>query len=112
MSYSQRHELGAPRGSSVTTAADAPTAAELAARYGLAPSSARPPFTVYVRQLWQRRHFITSFATSRATSMSSGARLGQLWQLLTPLMNAAVYYFIFGVLFNSAKHIPNFIAFL
>lgn len=96
----------------MSTTTGAVTSAELAAQYGLAPSSARPPFGVYVRQLWQRRHFITSFATSRATSMYAGARLGQLWQVLTPLMNAAVYYFIFGFLFQGARHIDNFIAFL
>lgn len=88
------------------------TSAEVAAQYGLAPSSARPAFGTYVRQLWQRRHFITAFARSRAVSQYSGARLGQLWQLLTPLMNAAIYYFVFGFLFKGTRTIDNFIAFL
>ena len=89
-----------------------PPPAELAARHGLTPATARPPLRGYIRQLWGRRHFISAFATSRATTMYSGARLGQLWQVLTPLMNAAVYFFVFGVLFKTAKDVENFTAFL
>ena len=96
----------------MSTATTTAPSSELAARYGLAPSSARPPFIGYIRLLWQRRHFISAFATSRTATMYSGARLGQLWQVLTPLMNAAVYYFVFGVLFNSDRGIENFEAFL
>jgi len=38
--------------------------------------------------------------------------LGQLWQVMTPLLNAAVYYLIFGLLLGTSKGIDNFIAFL
>lgn len=96
----------------MSTATGAATLSELAARYGLRPSSARPPLATYVRKLWQRRHFIVAFATSRTVSMYSGARLGQLWQVLTPLLNAAVYYLLFGVLLGTRRNIDNFTAFL
>ena len=86
--------------------------AELAARYGLQPSAARPPIVTYLRQLWQRRHFILGFATARNVAMYTEARLGQLWQVLTPLLNAAVYYLIFGVILDTKRGVPNFIAFL
>ncbi len=112
MSYSRPHEFGAPWWLPVSTATSTVPSSELAAQYGLSPSSARPSFGTYVRQLWQRRHFITAFATSRTATLYSGARLGQLWQVLTPLMNAAVYYFVFGVLFKTRGDIPNFEAFL
>lgn len=85
---------------------------ELARRYGLSPSSARPPFFSYIRQLWERRYFIQSFATSRTATMYAGARLGQVWQVLTPLLNAGVYFLLFGLLLQTSKTIPNFIAFL
>ncbi|MBM7790726.1 ABC transporter permease [Tenggerimyces flavus] len=88
------------------------TPSELARRYGLSPSSARPPFFSYIRQLWERRYFIRSFATSRTVTMYAGARLGQLWQVLTPLLNAAVYFLLFGLLLQTSRSIPNFIAFL
>lgn len=89
-----------------------PDPAELAARYGLTVSGARPTLPAYVRQLWQRRHFITAFATAKLTSQYSQAKLGQLWQVMTPLLNAAVYYFIFGVLMNTKHDVPDYVPFL
>jgi len=91
--------------------ADEPLA-ELAARYRLRPSAARPGVFVYARQLWDRRHFIVGFATARNVAMYTEARLGQLWQVLTPLLNAAVYYLIFGIILDTSRGVPNFLAFL
>src|SRR5487761_1011054 len=59
---------------------------ELAARYGLKPAAVRPPILAYIRELWQRRHFVVGFATARTVAMYTEARLGQLWQILTPLL--------------------------
>jgi teichoic acid transport system permease protein len=86
--------------------------AELAARYQLRPSAARPGMLAYVGQLWARRHFIMAFATARNVAMYTEARLGQLWQVLTPLLNAAVYYLIFGIILGTNRGVPNFLAFL
>lgn len=86
--------------------------AVLAARYGLTVSGARPSLPAYVRQIWQRRHFITAFATAKLTAQYSQAKLGQVWQVATPLLNAAVYYFIFGVLIGTSKGVPDYIPFL
>jgi len=44
--------------------------------------------------------------------MYTEARLGQLWQVLTPLLNAAVYYLIFGVILVTTRGVPNFLGFL
>jgi teichoic acid transport system permease protein len=44
--------------------------------------------------------------------MYTEARLGQLWQVLTPLLNSAVYYLVFGILFQANRGISNYIAFL
>src|SRR5713101_3061612 len=85
---------------------------ELAARYGLTRSAARPPLLKYLSDLWQRRHFITGFATARNVAMYTEARLGQVWQVLTPLLNAAVYYLIFGLLLNTSRGVPDYISFL
>ncbi|MFE2065361.1 ABC transporter permease [Streptomyces sp. NPDC059467] len=79
------------------------TAAQLAARYGLAVSGARPSLVEYVRQLWGRRHFILAFSQAKLTAQYSQAKLGQLWQVATPLLNAAVYYFIFGVILHASR---------
>jgi teichoic acid transport system permease protein len=86
--------------------------AALAARYGLRPSSTRPGLFDYMRQVWQRRHFIVAYATARNVSMYTEARLGQLWQVLTPLLNSGVYYLIFGILFQQNRGIKHYIAYL
>ena len=95
--------------------ADTPAAqdmAEMAAEYGLRPSSARPDLMSYLRLLWQRRHFIVGYATARNVSMYTEARLGQLWQVLTPLLNSLVYYLIFGILFEANRGIQHYPAYL
>lgn len=86
--------------------------AALAERYGMSVSGARPSLRDYTRELWSRRFFIVSFANAKLTAVFATARLGQIWQILTPVMNAAVYYLIFGVLIGTSKGIPHFIAFL
>ena len=85
---------------------------ELARQHGLKLSGARPSLASYVAMLWQRRHFITGYATARNVSMYTDAKLGQIWQVLTPLLNAGVYYLIFGLLFEAARGVANYPAFL
>jgi teichoic acid transport system permease protein len=80
--------------------------------HGLTVSGARPSLVSYVRQIWGRRHFITTFATARLTAQYSQAKMGQIWQIMTPLLNAAVYYFIFGILMNTKRGIPDFLPWL
>ncbi|OIJ65753.1 ABC transporter permease [Streptomyces mangrovisoli] len=83
------------------------TAAQLAAKYGLAVSGARPSLAEYARQLWGRRHFILAFSQAKLTAQYSQAKLGQLWQVVTPLLNAGVYYFIFGVILHANRGLPQ-----
>src|SRR5579863_6865162 len=86
--------------------------AQMAAEYGLRPSSARPDLMSYLRLVWDRRHFIVAYATARNVSMYTEARLGNLWQVLTPLLNSAVYYLIFGILFQQNRGIEHYTAYL
>ena len=85
---------------------------ELALRYGLKQTAVRPPLRGYAAELWQRRYFISGFATARNVAMYTEARLGQLWQVLTPLLNAGVYYLIFGLLLGTNRGVPDYISFL
>ncbi|MET9418244.1 ABC transporter permease [Streptomyces klenkii] len=78
-------------------------AAELARKYGLAVSGARPGLADYARQLWARRHFIVAFSRAKMTAQYSQAKLGQVWQVATPLLNAGVYLLIFGVLMQQSR---------
>ncbi|MGA5560368.1 ABC transporter permease, partial [Streptomyces platensis] len=88
------------------------TAAQRAQKYGLSQSGARPSLPEYVRQLWARRHFISAFASAKLTAQYSQAKLGQVWQVATPLLNALVYYLIFGLLIGTRKGVPDFVPFL
>jgi len=86
--------------------------AQLAARHGLTVAGERPGLVAYLRQLWAYRHFTSAYADAKVVASFSTARLGRLWQVLTPLTNAAVYYLIFGVVLGGGQNIENFIAYL
>jgi teichoic acid transport system permease protein len=86
--------------------------AEYATSHGLVNSAARPTLSEYTRSLLKRRFFIWHFATSKSVSMYTDSKLGQIWQVLTPLLNATVYYFVFGVLLGRKGDVPDYISFL
>ena len=85
---------------------------QLAHRHGLASAGALPTLRQYTQQIWAYRHFITSYANARVSSNLGTTHLGSIWQVLTPLFNAAVYYVIFGVILNTKAGAGNFIAYL
>jgi teichoic acid transport system permease protein len=116
---SDRSQLSAPgslqNSTGITKTATSLTGeplADLAARYGLTPSAQRPGLVEYLGKLWQRRHFVLAYATARNVATYTDARLGQVWQLLTPLLNVAVYYLVFGILFTANRGIYHYISFL
>jgi teichoic acid transport system permease protein len=89
-----------------------PELAALAAENGLSVAGARPPLLKYVTETWRYRHFTNAFSTAGVVSALGHHRLGRLWQVLTPLTNAAVYYLIFGVIIGTSRGVHNFIAYL
>ncbi|MFJ8471675.1 ABC transporter permease [Kitasatospora sp. NPDC094011] len=93
---------------SAPTGADAGlTPKQLADKYGLSVSGARPGLFAYTKQLWSRRHFIWAFATARLVAQYTDAKLGQLWQVVTPLLNCGVFYLVFGVILASKQGFPG-----
>ncbi|MCT4353281.1 ABC transporter permease [Streptomyces sp. Je 1-79] len=94
---------GAVATSAPPSADDGLPPAQLAAKYGLSVSGARPGFFEYIRQLWGRRHFILAFSSAKLTAQYSQAKLGQVWQVATPLLNALVYFLIFGLILNAGR---------
>ena len=84
----------------------------LVARYGLKRAGARASLADYTRELWLRRHFVAEFSRATNASTYSRSMLGQAWQVLTPLLNAAVYYLIFGLLLGTDRGVHNYIGFL
>jgi teichoic acid transport system permease protein len=87
--------------------------AALAAEYGLRPSAQRPSIGIYLSELWRRWSFIMGFATARNVAMYTEAKLGQLWQVLAPLLNAGVYFLIFGLIIKGvSRGVPDYLPFL
>jgi teichoic acid transport system permease protein len=88
------------------------TAHELADEFGLVSASKIPTLLDYLKSTWRRKDFIAELADARSTQQYSDSLLGRIWQLITPLLNAGIYYLIFGVLLGTNKGIENFTAFL
>ncbi|MFG2171952.1 ABC transporter permease [Streptomyces niveus] len=97
------HDGGAIAMSAPPSPDDGLSSTELAAKYGLSVSGARPGLAEYLRKLWGRRHFILAFSQAKLTAQYSQAKLGQLWQVATPLLNAFVYFLIFGLILNAGR---------
>lgn len=89
-----------------------PSSKDLARRHGLSAAGRLPSLPEYTRQLWAYRHFIWEFAGAKVSASLGNTRLGMIWQVLTPLFNAGVYYVIFGVLLNTKHGVTNFIPYL
>lgn len=102
-----RRPPGVPRKTKVPAVSETLTPARLAAKHGLSVSGARPSVPAYVRRLWDRRHFILAFSSAKVAAQYSQARLGQLWQVATPLLNAAVYFMIFGLILGAGRGMPK-----
>ena len=71
----------------------------------------RPSILAYVRQAWQKRDFISSMAVYRLRAQVEENRLGILWFVIRPILDAAIYGAIFGVLQGSARP-PDFVAYV
>jgi teichoic acid transport system permease protein len=79
---------------------------------GLQPLARRPSLAVYLRELWQRRDFTLALSAARLRAENSQDALGSLWQVLNPLLLAAVYFVVFGLILRTDRGIENFIAYL
>lgn len=66
----------------------------------------------YLRGLLERRSYIWYVAVSELRSRQVTNVLGNLWHLLNPALNIAVFYLIFGLLLETDRGVENFILFL
>lgn len=87
-------------------------AAATAERYGLRRMGVRPPLGKYLVQVWRRRHFVRSLATSKAYAENQNTYLGQLWAVLNPTLNAIVYVLIFAFIIGARGDLQNTVAFI
>lgn len=72
-----------------------------AAEHGLSRSGARLPIGKYLAATWERRHFIVAYSNAKVTSGYAQTGLGWMWEVLNPLLNAMVYFLIFGLLLKK-----------
>lgn len=70
------------------------------------------PVRAYLGEAWRFRDFATSLAYADARSHHVDTFLGNAWQLLNPTLLVAVYYLIFGVLFDVNRGVDNYLGFL
>lgn len=66
----------------------------------------------YSRGMWNRREWSWYVAASELRSRQIDSVLGNLWHLLNPLLQVAVFFIFFGLLLEADRGIDNFIAFL
>src|SRR5699024_3037403 len=79
---------------------------------GLEPIGEKATLREYLRELWQRRHFIWRESKNRVFNKSSNTFLGPVWLVFNPLLNAAFYWVIFGIVLGISRGMDNFVAFV
>lgn len=79
---------------------------------GLVRIGVPPTLPEYLRQLWDHRDFVVTVPLGELRAQNQNTALGSAWHLLNPLLLAGVYYLIFGIIFNAARDIPYYPAFL
>ncbi|MGP5727179.1 ABC transporter permease [Arthrobacter rhombi] len=70
---------------------------------GLHRVGARPKLAAYLKQAWGRRDFAYELARSRIEASNGRNRLGMLWVVLKPTLNALMYGAIFGLLQGDSR---------
>lgn len=66
----------------------------------------------YVRAIIERRGYVWYVAISQLRRQQMDSVLGNLWHLLNPALQIAVYYIIFGVVLEVDRGVDNFVAFI
>jgi teichoic acid transport system permease protein len=82
--------------------------ADYAAEHGLHRVGARPRLGKYLKETWGRRDFIVALAQFRLQSDLSENRLGIIWLVLRPCLNALVYGLIFGIIQGANNRGPDY----
>lgn len=61
-------------------------------------ASAMPPLGEYLRECWERRHFVAAMAKADLRGPRSRTFLGELWAVMDPLFQAAIYWFLISTI--------------
>ena len=76
----------------------------------LKSAHATPPLREYLSDLWARREYVWFESVSEIRSRQVTNVLGNLWNVLTPALNIAIYFLIFGLLLGVDRGVDNFIS--
>jgi len=68
-----------------------------------------PDVREYITALWDRRQFMTELARSDLRSARSSTTLGNIWSVMDPLFQAAIYYFLYTVLRRGSSSNSTFL---
>jgi teichoic acid transport system permease protein len=79
---------------------------------GLRRVGARPTLANYLKRLWEVRHFIVYEARVSVGAQNRDHMLGNIWLVLTPILNGATYFLIFGLLLGTSRGVENFLGYL
>lgn len=66
-----------------------------------------PRLAPYIGTLWRRRHFAIELSRSSMRAAHSTTVLGQLWLVISPTLNAAVYFLLVNII-NGGHRGPDF----
>lgn len=78
----------------------------------LRPTDVSESLVTYVRHAWRRRHFAYAMPLERFRSRHQNTVLGNVWNLLNPMLTAVVYLLIFSVVLNASQGVDNYILWL
>lgn len=74
--------------------------------------SAQLPLRQYLGEMWARREYLLRVPVDDLRAQNFNTVLGNIWHLLNPALQIAVYYLVFGMLLGTDRGIDNFLAFL
>lgn len=79
----------------------------MAATPGLTQLGGKRPLLAYIRDVWERRDFAVEIAVGEIRSQHMNTVLGNLWHILNPILQVAVYALVFGYLLNVTRGVPD-----
>lgn len=66
----------------------------------------------YVADLWGRRDFAAFLIQGNLTARNSSTALGLMWWILNPVLSAAVYFVVFGLILEGRRAQEDFLTYL
>ena len=81
-------------------------------RYQLKRIDASMSVSRYATETLQRQQFIRTYARAQVSASNNQNSLGMWWVVLNPMLNAMVYWLVFGKILGQENTVENYIAFV